>query len=114
MKIKEDRKALLKSIGIKDEDFHLFDAKDISYEYDEKKGVRLYDPYYRTSYAEYIDISGWSAWSCEQDTFTRNILKPARKEAERRKKMSAGPSDEEITQSLQNKFGRKDSSSFKK
>jgi len=66
MKINEQHKALLKKLGLKDEDFDRFDGEFVRYEYHDKKGVRLYDPYYRTSYKEYIDIDGWSAWSQEK------------------------------------------------
>lgn len=76
MKIREDHKRLLKELGLKDEDFGLFDGKFVTYEVDGEKGVRLYDPYYSTSYSEYIDVNGWSAWSSEQDTFMSRILNP--------------------------------------
>jgi hypothetical protein len=49
MEIREEHKALLKILGLKEEDFELFDDKFVRYEYDEEKGVRLYDPYYETS-----------------------------------------------------------------
>jgi len=107
MEIKEDHKDLLKRMGIKEEDFKLFDGRFIRYEYDEGKGVRLYDPYYRTSYNEYIDVNGWSSWSYEQDTFMSNILRPAQEEAERREKTSSRPSEEEMGQAIQKKFGKK-------
>jgi len=75
MEIDEAHKTLLKSLGLTDEDFTRFDGKFVRYEFDAEKGVRLYDPYYMTSYQEYIGIDGWSAWSSEQDTFQSNILK---------------------------------------
>jgi hypothetical protein len=107
MDIKQEHKALLKSIGLKEEDFERFDGKFVRYEFDEEKGVRLYDPYYRTSYNEYIDSDGWSAWSSEKDTFMSNILKDARRKAEESEKISPGPSEGEITQTLKKKFGKK-------
>lgn len=75
MEIKEKHKMLLKEMGLKDEDFELFDGKRVSYEFDKEKGVRIYDPYGLTSYKGYIDIDGWSAWSSEEDTFMENIVK---------------------------------------
>lgn len=107
MKIKEAHKRLLKEMGLKEQDFGRFDGKFVRYEYDTEKGVRLYDPYYTTSYNEYIDADGWSSWSCEKDTFMSDILKGAKEEAERRTKGSPKPTEEEITQSLQKKFGEK-------
>lgn len=94
-------------MGLKEEDFEGFDGKFVRYEFDEERGVRLYDPYYRTSYNEYIDADGWSAWSSEKDTFMSNILKDARKRADEREKISPKPSEEEIARSLQKKFGNK-------
>ena len=81
MEIKEEHKALLRSLGLKEEDFERFDGKFVSYEYDAKKGVRIYDPYYQTSYNEYIGIDGWSAWSEENNTFMADILKRSREGA---------------------------------
>ena len=107
MEIKQEHKELLKSMGLKEEDFERFDGKYVRYAFDEEKGVRLYDPYYRTSYNEYIDSDGWSAWSSEKDTFMSNILKEARKKAEESEKISPKPTEEEITRSLQKKFGEK-------
>ena len=107
MEIKEAHKDLLKELGLKEKDFELFDGKFIRYEYDDQKGVRLYDPYYRTSYDEYIDADGWSAWSSESDTFMSDILEGAKREAKRRERMSAKPTDEEIARSLQQRFGKK-------
>ncbi|RLF58207.1 MAG: hypothetical protein DRN37_05320 [Thermoplasmata archaeon] len=75
MEIKQEHKALLKKLGLVEEDFERFDGRFVRYEYDEKRGVRLYDPYYMTSYNEYIDADGWSAWSDENDTFMSSILK---------------------------------------
>lgn len=107
MEIKEEHKKLLKSMGLKEKDFERFDGKFVRYVFDKEKGVRLYDPYYRTSYNEYIDADGWSAWSSEKDTFMSNILKDARKKAEESEKISPKPTEEEITRSLQKKFGKK-------
>jgi hypothetical protein len=106
MEIKQEHKALLKRLGLKDEDFAFFDDKYVRYEFDDKKGVRIYDPYYRTSYNEYIGIDGWSAWSEEQDTFMQDILKGAQEEAGRREAVSPRPDQEEISDALQKKFGR--------
>jgi len=107
MDIKEEHKALLKGMGLKEEDFERFDDKFVRYEFEEEKGVRLYDPYYRTSYNEYIDADGWSAWSSEKDTFMSNILKGARRRAQESEKMSPRPSEGEITQALKKRFGKK-------
>jgi hypothetical protein len=107
MEIKQEHKELLKSMGLKEEDFERFDGKFVRYEFDDEKGVRLYDPYYRTSYNEYIDSDGWSAWSSEKDTFMSNILKDARRKAEEGEKISPKPSEGEITQALKKKFGKK-------
>jgi hypothetical protein len=104
MEIKEGHKKALIAMGIKEEDFSLFDGKTVTYEYDAKKGVRLYDPYYSTSYMEYIDVDGWSSWSTEQDSFTSDILKEAKAEAERREKLSPKPTQEELAQSIKVKF----------
>jgi hypothetical protein len=107
MEIKEDHRDLLRSLGLKEEDFKLFDGKFVRYEFDGEKGVRLYDPYYMTSYNEYIDADGWSSWSYEQDTFMSDILKGAKKKAGIREKASPKPNQEEIAQSLEKKFGKK-------
>ncbi len=107
MEIKEEHKKLLKSMGLKEKDFERFDGKFVRYEFEEEKGVRLYDPYYRTSYNEYIDADGWSSWSSEKDTFMSNILKDAKRKAEESEKISPKPTEEEITRSLQKKFGKK-------
>jgi hypothetical protein len=108
MEIKEEHKILLKELGLKDEDFELFDGKFVTYEYDEEKGVRLYDPYYQTSYNEYIDVYGWSSWSSEKDTFMSNIIEDARKEAMEREKMSPKPTQEELEKALKKRFGKMD------
>ena len=44
MEIKSEHKELLKKLGLKEEDFELFDGKDVRYEVDEKMGARIYDP----------------------------------------------------------------------
>ena len=107
MEIKKEHIELLKQLGLKEEDFNLFDGKFVNYEYDEERGVRLYDPYYRTSYNEYIDVHGWSSWSSEQDTFMSDILKRAKKEAESAERISPKTTDEEITQALKKRFAKK-------
>jgi hypothetical protein len=110
MEIKPEHKELLKSLGLKEEDFSLFDGKDVRYEVDEEKGVRIYDPYYTTSYDEYIASDGWSSWSSEKDTFMSDILRDAKKKAAEMENRSPQPTEGEITQSLHKKFGEKDSS----
>lgn len=110
IEIKPEHKELLKSLGLKEEDFKLFDGKEVRYEADEDKGVRIYDPYYLTSYDEYIASDGWSSWSCETDTFMSDILKDAKRKAAEAENRSSLPTDGEITQALQTKFGEKDSS----
>lgn len=106
MDIKEEHKDILKSMGLKDDDFRLFDGENVSYEYDPEKGIRLYDPDYMTSYPEYIDIEGWSSWSSEQDTFVNDVVKPAQEVARQREAISPKPDDEEILESLKKKFER--------
>lgn len=105
MEIKEAHKALLRQLGLKEEDFLLFDGAVVSYEYDEKRGVRLYDPYYRTSYEGYIEVSGWSSWTSEKDTFMRDILKGMKEEMEPRDEASPKASEEAIAQALEKRFG---------
>ena len=107
MKIKEEHKKLLKDLGLKDEDFERFYGTSVTYEYDPDKGVRLFDPDYETSYNEYIDVDGWSAWSSENNSFMGDILKPAWEEVERREKLSGEMSREELEKSLEKKFGKK-------
>jgi len=107
MEIKEEHKALLKDLGLKEEDLEVFDGKYVRYEYDDKKGVRIYDPYYATSYNEYIDVDGWSSWSMENDTFMSDILRGAQKETQRREAISPKPDQQEIAEALQKKFGGK-------
>jgi len=106
MNINEEHKTILQSMGLKDEDFQLFDGENVSYEYDREKGIRLYDPDYRTSYREYIDIEGWSSWSSEEDTFSNNIIKPAQEVARQREAGSQKPDDKEISEAIRKKFER--------
>jgi hypothetical protein len=113
MEIKEGHKALLKVLGLKEEDFGLFDDKFVRYEYDEEKGVRLYDPYYETSYNEYIDSDGWSAWSGENDTFMSDILKASDEKVRQSKTGPPKAVQDEITKALQKKFGGKTESDSK-
>ena len=105
MDMEEEHRKLLLSLGLREEDFTLFDGENVSYEYDLRKGVRLYDPDYTTSYDEYIDVDGWSSWSSEQDTFMQTILKPAQEEARRREALSREATEEEISDTLRAKFG---------
>ena len=107
MDIKDEHKQLLKDIGLKEKDFELFDDKFVKYEYDEEKGVRIYDPNYATSYDEYIDISGWSSWSSEKDTFMSDILKPTHEEVRRRESISPSLDQGEISESLEKTFAGK-------
>jgi hypothetical protein len=107
MEIKAEHKKLLKHLGLKEADFERFDGTCVTYEFDPVKGVRLYDPDYETSYDEYIDVDGWSAWSSEQNTFMRDILKGTREEVERREKMDRKLSQEALEESLEKKFGKK-------
>ncbi len=108
MEMEALHKKLLLGMGLKEEDFLLFDGKHVTYEYDAEKGVRLYDPYYRTSYNEYIGMDGWSVWSTETDTFISEVFGAAKAEAEKREKISRGKSGEELAQALEKKFGKKD------
>lgn len=110
MEIKSEHKELLKKLGLKEEDFELFDGSDVRYEVDEAKGVRIFDPYYLTSYDEYIATDGWSSWSYENDTFMSDILRDARKKATEMESKSPRPAEEEITQDLKTKFGETESS----
>jgi hypothetical protein len=105
MEIKPEHKPLLIALGLKEEDFARFDGKQVRYEYDEEMGVRIYDPFYRTSYNEYIGIDGWSAWSQEQDTFMTDILKGAREKAFGTEKSASRPTQDEIADALKGKFG---------
>ncbi|MCG6878361.1 MAG: hypothetical protein LJE96_04330 [Deltaproteobacteria bacterium] len=109
MHVKEEHKPLLKQLGLKDEDFERFDGKFVRYEHDDQKGVRIYDPYYETSYDEYIGIDGWSAWSAENDTFMSDILKKTHEQIQITLSGRPKTSDEEITEALQKKFGKRPS-----
>lgn len=107
MEIKDEHKVLLKGLGLKEEDFERFGGRFVRYEYDDEKGVRIYDPYYQTSYSEYIGIDGWSAWSTENDTFMSDILKGAREKARRKEALSPKPEQGEIEEGLRKKFGNR-------
>ncbi len=109
MEVKKEHKPLLRRLGLKDEDFERFDGKFVRYEHDDQKGVRIYDPYYETSYDEYIGIDGWSAWSSENDTFMSDVLKKTHEQV--RATLSDRPkaSEAEITDALEKKFGKKPS-----
>ena len=106
MEIKDEHRKLLLDMGLKEEDFKLFDGKDVSYEHDKEKGVRIFDPDCRTSYPEYIDVEGWSSWSTEQVPFETTIIPPAQAEAQRRAEASSRPTHEELTEAMKKKFGK--------
>ncbi len=110
MDVKEEHKPLLKLLGLKDEDFERFDGEFVRYEYDEQKGVRIHDPYYETSYDEYIGIDGWSAWSVENDTFMSDIMKKTHEQIQKTMSNRPKASDEDIKESLEKKFGKKKTS----
>ncbi|MBW2709070.1 MAG: hypothetical protein JRD04_07280 [Deltaproteobacteria bacterium] len=107
MDVKEEHKPLLKILGLKDEDFEHFDGEFVRYEYDKQKGVRIYDPYYETSYNEYIGIDGWSAWSIENDTFMSDILKKTHEQIQITMTDRPKVNDEDIREALEKKFGKK-------
>ncbi len=104
MEIKEEHKDLLLKLGLKEEDFQLFDGRQVTYEFEEKKGVRLYDPFYQTSYSEYIGLDGWSAWSTEGDTFISEVFTAAKREAGRREEISQKLSQRDVAEALEKKF----------
>ncbi len=106
MEIRDEHKALLRGLGLKEEDFDRFDDRFVRYDYNEEKGVRLYDPYYQTSYNEYIGIDGWSAWSAEKDTFMSDILRGAQEKARQREASSPKPEQAEIEEAFRKKFGK--------
>jgi hypothetical protein len=106
--IKEEHKGLLREIGLEEEDFALFDGKDVAYEFDEDKGIRLYDPYYATSYDGYIEVDGWSSWSSGRDTFMQDIQSKASPCPEGRQGAVSELDQEVITRALKKKFGSKD------
>ncbi|MEJ2588112.1 MAG: hypothetical protein P8165_11160 [Deltaproteobacteria bacterium] len=107
MDIEAAHKTLLRKLGLLDEDFALFDGKFVTYEYDAEKGVRLYDPYYQTSYNEYIGIDGWSSWSIEEDSFMSDILEPTRKAVAESQPAPPKTPQEPIAEALGKKFGAK-------
>ena len=109
MDVKEEHKPLLENLGLKDEDFERFDGKFVRYEYDEQKGVRIYDPYNATSYNEYIGIDGWSAWSVENDTFMSDILKKTHEQIQMTSTDRPKANEEEIREALRKKFGKEKS-----
>ena len=74
MDIPEEHKKLLLGLGVKEEEFDLFDGKSLKYEYDDEKGVRIYDPSYKTSCSVYIEVGGWSSWSGEEDDFMEQLF----------------------------------------
>ena len=104
MEIDEAHKSLLKGLGLSEEDFSRFDGKFVRYEWNPEKGVRLYDPYYLTSYQEYIGIDGWSAWSSENDTFQSDILKRSRKRLEQEDRKGVRPDTVSTAEGLKKKF----------
>ncbi len=107
MKIEAAHKALLKGMGLSEEDFERFDGEYVRYEFGEEKGVRLYDPHYATSYDEYIGVDGWSAWSSENDTFMSDVLKKTWEEVERQKELRSAQDQEAISEALKKKFPEK-------
>ncbi len=102
--IPQDHKELLFKLGLNEKDLTLFDGIKVKYEYDREKGVRIYDPFYLTSYNEYIDVDGWSAWSSEEDTFMQDIINPAIEKVREIEEISERPSEEDIKESLRKKF----------
>jgi hypothetical protein len=106
MEIQETHKTLLRKLGLGDEDFAKFDGGFVRYEFDEARGVRLYDPYYRTSYGEYIGIDGWSSWSDENDTFMSDLLKGVH-ETVRRVAAKHERADLDVEGALREKFGQR-------
>lgn len=107
MIIPDEHKRLLMELGLGEADFHHFDGESVSYEYDPGRGVRLFDPYFRTSYQEYIEVDGWSSWSLEKDTFMSDLLQGARAGVERIEAMSERPSQEEVARAMQKRLGGK-------
>ena len=110
MDVPKAHKPLLRKLGLTDEDFGLFDGKYVRYEIDPERGARIYDPYYTTSYNEYIGIDGWSAWSNENDTFMSDILKGAQEKVRLKEGLRTKAIQEEISAALQKKFGKKSDS----
>ena len=106
--MEEADKALLRELGLTEEDFDRFDGTSVRYECDEKMGVRIYDPYYRTSYREYIGIDGWSAWSSERDTFMSDILRKTHADLQQAAGDRQARDPDRFTDALQKKFGTKE------
>ncbi len=106
MEIQEEHRHLLLKLGLKERDFKLFDGRHVTYEFQEGKGVRLYDPYYQTSYEEYIGLDGWSAWSSEEDRFISRVVTAARRKVEAEEKTKTGR--EELVKALEKKFSKKE------
>lgn len=104
--IPEDHRSLLFELGLREEDLSLIDGRFVKYEFDPEKGVRLYDPYYRTSYNEYIDVDGWSAWSSEKDTFMSDITGPALELLREIESNNPKPDQKEIQTQLESRFKR--------
>jgi len=104
MNVKEEHKPLLRKLGLGDDDFRRFDGKHVRYEPDPVLGVRIYDPYYTTSYNEYIGIDGWSAWSSENDTFMSDILKGSIEEIRRKETARSEADMKKLSKALQQKF----------
>ncbi len=109
MEIKEQHKEMLRGMGLSEMDFELFDGKFVTYEYSEEKGVRIYDPYYATTYNEYIGVDGWSSWNTENDTFMSHILRGARAKAGEAEAAGKKPHPEEFQESMSRKFSKKKS-----
>jgi hypothetical protein len=107
MEIVEEHKPLLRQLGLRDDDFARFDGEFVRYEFDPDRGVRIYDPYYTTSYNEYIGIDGWSAWSSENDTFMSDILRGSREKLSGKAAPRTESDMEEISKALQKKFGKR-------
>ena len=103
MEMNKEHRTLLLAMGLTEEDLRLMDGVQVSYEFDEKLGVRLFDPDSMTSYGEYIDIEGWSAWSSEDDTFIRPALDRAWKSFGEREKVPM--SEDEFARKMGAKFG---------
>lgn len=104
MEISDEHKGLLRALGLTEKDFARFDARWVRYEFDEERGVRIFDPHYRTSYNEYIGIDGWSAWSSENDTFMSDVIKAAGGSLAGEPGPESPPDREEIADALRKKF----------
>ncbi len=86
MNIPEKDRRILQSLGVQGDEFSLFDGVNLTYESDPEKGIRLYDPYYRTSCTLYIAVDGWTSWSGEDDRFMEQLFPEG---------LPSRPSDEE-------------------